>query len=202
MKKISLLILFSLIIITFQIKSDEILILYFSRAGENAEVGEVQEGNTELIANIIQEKLKCNIFKINPKKPYPSSYNETLIRAKNELDKDLRPEIDSPIGNLNQYTVIFLGFPTWYEHLPKILVNQLEFLDMFDHYVFPFNTNEGSGFGKTLEDLKKFTKSKYIKNGFTIKGTEIRKDFNKIKTKILEWVKKSIDFVDNIHDEL
>ena len=63
---------------------NNVLIAYFSRAGENWEVGYVDKGNTAVIADYISEKVDADVFEITPVDPYPESYNETLTRVQNE----------------------------------------------------------------------------------------------------------------------
>lgn len=44
----------------------DILVVYFSRTGENYNVGNVEVGNTAMFASYIKEYLKCDSFEIVP----------------------------------------------------------------------------------------------------------------------------------------
>ncbi len=199
---ISFTIIFSLITFSLQTEISKILILFFSRPGENYSVGKVEIGNTELIANYIKKITKADIYKINPKEKYPESYSETLTRAKNELDNNLRPEIISPLNDIKKYDIIFLGYPIWYEHLPKIVVNQLEKLDFKGKTIIPFNTHEGSQVGNSIDDIKNIVKDCIVKNGFAQQGSFIRNNIEKMEENTLKWINKNIGMKKNKNNEL
>ncbi len=71
---------------------DKILVIYFSHAGENYNVGTVEVGNTELLAKEIIAKTGADEFKIEPKDKYPLSYQEVIKRAADEQKVGAHPE--------------------------------------------------------------------------------------------------------------
>ena len=86
MKYYQLIILINLILIksSTQLSSSKILILSFSRPGENYGVGIVEIGNTELISNYIQKITNGILHKIEPLNPYPELLNETMKIVREE----------------------------------------------------------------------------------------------------------------------
>ena len=162
------------------------LILYFSRPNENYIVGNINIGNTQVIAEYIKFYTNAEILKIEPKKNYPISYPETLNRAKKELDENQRPNYlknDKVNQNyLDEFDTIYLGFPQWYEHLPRVFINFLESFKFENKIVYPFTTHEGSGLSNTtLDEIKKIFKNSDIKDGFDIFGHSVQNSQNKIK---------------------
>ena len=134
------------------------LVIYFSRAGENYFGGvlkNIEKGNTEVIAEYIQEFADADLFKVEPASEYPADYMKCIDVAKKELQADARPEIKETLESIDQYDTIYLGFPNWWGTLPMPMFTQLEKLDFSGKTIKPFVTHEGSGFGKSLKDLKK-----------------------------------------------
>ena len=82
-----------LIIPSLQIDQSKTIIIFFSRAGENYGVGNVEVGNTEMIVNYIKEVTNIASYKIVPQIAYPTSYQETLTVAQNEKSTNARPAI-------------------------------------------------------------------------------------------------------------
>ena len=155
-------------------KVNNILITYFSRAGENWEVGYVDKGNTAVIADYIKEKVDADVFEITPVDPYPESYSETLTRVQRERDNNERPEFNGEIENFDQYDTVFLGYPIWYGGLPMIMYTFLEKYDMSGKTVIPFSTHGGSGWGSTLSELSTLCPDAEFADGFSTAGTNAR----------------------------
>ncbi len=154
----------------------KILIVYFSRAGENWEVGYVDKGNTAVIADYINEneKIDADVFEITPVDPYPESYDETLTRVQSERDNNARPEFNGEIENFDQYDTVFLGYPIWYGGLPMIMYTFLEEYDMSGKTVIPFSTHGGSGWGSTKSELNTLCPGAEFVDGFSTAGTNAR----------------------------
>lgn len=158
---------------------NNVLILYFSRAGENWQVGTVDKGNTAVIEEYIENKIDADVFEIKATEPYPESYNETLTRVNRERDNDERPSFEGKIENLDQYDAVFIGYPIWYGGLPMIMYTFLEEYDLGNKMIIPFSTHGGSGWGSTLTELKKLIPNGNFADGYSIAGTEARKDTTK-----------------------
>ena len=168
---------------------NKVLIAYFSRAGENYNVGVVEKGNTEIIAEYIKSYFGGNAdtYKIEPVKPYPSTYEECKKVANKEKSDNARPEIKGKLSNFGQYEIVFIGYPIWCEDVPMIINTFLESYDFKNKTIIPFNTHEGSGESGTYKYLKdKMTLSVVNTKGFSIKGSEGREDG--AKQKVLNWL--------------
>lgn len=94
--------------------SNKKLVVYFSKAGENYNVGNVEVGNTSLMAAYIKEYLNADSFEIIPVKAYSSNYKSSTEEAKKEKDENVKPEIKNKLDNIRDYDIIFLGYPIWW----------------------------------------------------------------------------------------
>ena len=94
------------------------LVVYFSRADENYNVGYIEKGNTKILAEMIAEATGADMFEIKPAKPYPKEYTPATETAKKEMNDKARPEIVGTMPDVSKYGVIFLGYPIWWGDLP------------------------------------------------------------------------------------
>ena len=152
------------------------LVIYFSRAGENYFGGKlmnIEKGNTEVIAEYIQELTGADLFKVAPAVEYPEDYMKCIDVAKKEMQSNARPEIKESLNDISDYDTIFIGFPNWWGTLPMPMFTQLEQLDFTGKTVKAFVTHEGSGFGSSEKDIKKLCSGADIKKGLSIPGAEV-----------------------------
>jgi flavodoxin len=170
--------------------SAKTLVVYFSRAGENYNVGFLKTGNTAVIAEYIHERLSgSDIFIIEPAIPYPDKYNECTEVAKKEKNENARPVIKSHIPDINKYDIIYIGYPIWWGTMPQIIFTFLEEYNLSGKTIIPFCTHEGSSFGSSNSDLrKKCPKSKFIE-GLAVRGSDVKKAQKEVNA----WVDKTIE---------
>ena len=165
------------------------LVIYFSRKGENyfgGELKDIEKGNTEVIAEYIQEFADAELFKVEAVNEYPDDYMKCIDIAKKEQQADSRPEIKETLTDISKYDTIFIGFPNWWGTLPMPMFTQLEQLDFTGKVVKPFVTHEGSGFGSSLKDLDKLCAGAEIKKGLSIPGANVYDAENSVKVWINE----------------
>ena len=164
------------------------LIVYFSRTGENYNVGNVEVGNTAMLASYIKEYLKCDSFEIVPVDKYPDNYDECTNIASKEKDDNARPKIVGKIDNFDSYKTVFVGYPIWWGDLPMIMYTFMEDYDFKGKTVIPFNTHEGSGDAGTYNTIKeKLSGADVNTNGLALDGKTARSDDGKQKT--VDWLK-------------
>ena len=152
--------------------SSKILVVYFSRAGENYNVGTVSEGNTSKLAKEIAKQTGGELFEIVPVVAYPESYDEMLEVATREESNEERPEIRDTIEDFDAYDIVFLGYPIWWGGLPMILHSFMESYDFTGKTVIPFNTHEGSGQAGTQEAITSKLADATVLQGFAMKGSK------------------------------
>lgn len=127
-----------------------ILVVYFSATN-----------TTEKIANDIQSYLYADIFEITPAIPYTSAdlnYGDPNSRTSQEnRDATCRPEIVGSVENIDQYDVIFIGYPIWHGQAPKVIYTFLEQYDFSGKTIIPFCTAASSGIGSSATNLEGLT---------------------------------------------
>ena len=90
------------------------LVIFFSRAGENWQVGNVERGNTAIMVDYIQEFADVDVFEIVPEVAYPSNYMECVNYVNDvEIPQNLRPAYKGDIENIADYDNILIGGPIW-----------------------------------------------------------------------------------------
>lgn len=166
------------------------LVVYFSHAGENPNVGIVQEGNTALFAKNIIERLKADghevdEFELKPTSPYPEDYNECILKATEERTMQERPDYEGEI-DLEPYSTIFIGYPIWWSDMPMIVYNFLEKHTFTGKNVAPFCTSEGSGEAGTFGVINNLAVGGIMQEGLAMPGTLARQDGG--KKQVQYWV--------------
>lgn len=143
-----------------------ILIAYFTWA-ENTQVENPDEvdvdattsasvllpGNAAQIAAWIQQKAGGDLFPIIVSEPYSSDYDECLDRAANEKAENARPELVNHVDNMDDYDVIFLGFPNWWYTAPMAIFSFIEEYDFSGKTIVPFCTHGTGGLAGSIEDI-------------------------------------------------
>ena len=160
------------------------IVIYFSRSGENyfgGELKNIEKGNTEVIAEYIQEFTGADLFKVETVIDYPEDYMKCIDVAKKEQMVAARPKIKETLESIADYDTVYIGFPNWWGTLPMAMFTQLEELDFEGKIVKPFVTHEGSGFGSSQKDLAKLCKGAEIKRGLSIPGANVYDEKDTVK---------------------
>lgn len=167
------------------------LIVYYSRKGENycnGSIRNLKKGNTEIAAEFIQKAVGGDLFEIDTVNTYSTDYTECTKEAMAELKANARPELKEMPQSIDDYDTIFIGYPNWWGTMPMAMFTFLESFDFSGKSIVPFCTNEGSGLGSSVKDLKKVCNTASIKTGLSIHGTETANS----ESTIANWAKKSI----------
>ena len=170
------------------------LVAYFSLAGEQYGVGVIEEGNTSIIAHMIAEQTGADLFEIEAVTPYPTSHSELLDVSRQEMANNARPEIAGTVDNMDDYDTIFIGYPNWWGDMPMIVYNFLESYDLSGKTIVPFCTHGGSGLSNTESTIADITGGT-MKDGFAISGTTAQNDRDTAQNEVMQWLKDG-DFVE------
>ena len=133
------------------------LVVYFSWSG-----------NTENVAKSIQTQTDADIFEIVPATPYSDDYDTVVDFALEEQRNNARPAISGSIENLEQYDVIYVGFPNWWGDMPMILYTFFETYDLSGKTVALFCTSGGSGLSGTVNTVKSLEPNATVTQGLHI----------------------------------
>ena len=165
------------------------LVVYFSRADENYNVGYIEKGNTRILAEMIAEATGADTFEIKPAKPYPKEYTPAIEVAKKEKNENARPEIVGTMPDVSGYDVIFLGYPIWWSDLPMPCYTFFDKVKLEGKTIAPFCTHEGSGLSGTDHYIADATKAK-VTEALEMKGTTAQKNQGEAKKEVMAWLKK------------
>lgn len=150
-----------------------ILIAYFSRPGNNYVDGRIVDlpvGNTELVAHMIAARTGGDLFRLDPENPYPDDYAACTEAARRELYANARPALAAYPENVGAYGAVFLGYPNWWGTMPMPVWTLLSRYDFLGKAIHPFCTHEGSGLGRSEEDIKALCPGADVKKGLAIRG--------------------------------
>lgn len=126
-------------------------------------------GNTQYIAQAIQQSVGGDLFAIETVQEYPGTHDELLEFAYNELQNNARPELAAQIESPDDYSVIFLGYPNWNSDLPMPLYTFLENYDFSGKTIIPFVTHGGSGFSRTISTIQELQPGATVaEDGFSV----------------------------------
>ncbi len=176
----------------------KILIAYFTRA-DNIQIdpdidavssasininGSSYKGNLTIMADYIEEVTGGDTFSILTTEYYPTGYRDTTNVAKEQQNNDARPQLSNHVENMEDYDIIFLGFPNWWGGLPMPVYTFLEEYDFSGRTIIPFVSHEGSGLGNTISEIAKICPNSEVMEGFAVRGSEVSSS----KDDIVNWI--------------
>ena len=152
-----------------------ILVAYFSATSR-----------TKGIAEYLADGLNADLYEIVPKDPYTDAdlnYNDNNSRTTIEMnDESSRPAINGTVDNMDQYDVVFVGYPIWWGKAPKIMRTFVESYDFSGKTVIPFCTSASSGIGSSASDLEGLTSGATWLEGHRFSGSDS-------EAAVMDWAK-------------
>lgn len=146
-----------------QVEKKRVLVAYFSCTG-----------TTEGVADSIAKAVGGKLYRITPLKPYTAAdldWTDKKSRSSVEMNtEDSRPELGGEPVNPDDYDVIFLGYPIWWDLCPRPVNTFLERYDFTGKVVIPFATSGGSAITRSVKDLKRLYPSVTWKEGKLLNG--------------------------------
>jgi flavodoxin/predicted small lipoprotein YifL len=181
-------------------KNSNILIVYFTMPEDVNTVGVdaiatssivVKDGkvlgNTQYMAQVIQQTAGGDLFSIETVQQYPLNHDSLVDQVADEQKKNVRPKLSTHVENMDDYDVIFLGYPNWWGDLPMPLYTFLEEYDLSGKTVIPFCPHGGSGFSRTVNTIAEMQPNATVsKDGFTISRNEVADS----GADVIAWVKE------------
>lgn len=141
------------------VDNEKVLIVYLSRTS-----------NTKAIAEIIHSHVGGTLVALELENPYPDDYKVIVDQVDRENETGYLPPLKTEIENIENYDIVFLGFPTWDMQLPPPMKSFLNKYSLSGKTVIPFNTNGGYGVGNSFQTVKDLCPDAMILRGFSIKG--------------------------------
>ena len=163
-------------------KHPKILIAYFTLARNIDLSGEVDtsthasvklidgiyKGDTEIVAGWIRSEVGGDLSAIKTSSLYPGDYDEAVDQGGKELKRNARPELSSRISNIEDYDIIFLGYPVWWRDVPMAVYTFLETYNLKGKTIIPYSTHMGGGIGSSVKTIRKLEPDATVLDTITI----------------------------------
>ncbi|MBP3918295.1 MAG: NAD(P)H-dependent oxidoreductase [Clostridia bacterium] len=151
-----------------------VLVAYFSATN-----------TTEGVAQTVADILGADLYEIMPEQPYTDAdlnYHDDNSRSTIEMnDPNARPAISGSVENMEEYDIVFIGYPIWWGEAPRILNTFVESYDFSDKTVVPFCTSGGSGVGSSASNLERLTSGAVWLSGTRLNG-------NASRSSVADWI--------------
>ncbi len=141
----------------------DILIAYFSWADNAVIDGEVDAvaspsvtspGHVAQLAPWVQAQTGGDLFSIRVTEPYSSDWDTCLARANQERSENARPALTENVENIQNYDVVFLGYPNWWYGAPMALLSFIEENDLANKQIYLFCSHGTGGLAGSVEDIE------------------------------------------------
>ena len=137
------------------------LVVYFSATG-----------NTKAAAETLAGMQGADLVEIVPEEPYTDEdldYNNSSSRSTVEQnDANARPAISGTIDNIENYDVVYVGYPIWWYDMPRIMYTFFDTYDFSGKTIVPFCTSGGSGLSGTPDTIAEFEPEATVLDGIQL----------------------------------
>ena len=159
----------------------KVLIAYYSHSSNTKKLA-------EFIGKVIKSEFsnaEIDFFYTEPEKAYSPSYNTVLNEAKRDINSNHKPKLKNNIKSIDDYDVIFIGSPNWWNTIAPPVDTFLNSFDFSNKIIMPFCTHGGGGSGSIKRDIEKESKSKQAAKILSVYGSSTSSAENEIK----KWIK-------------
>ena len=168
-----------------QTSMNKSIVIFFSHAGDNYSVGNIEVGNTKIVADYISEITGADQFEIVTHKYDGMAYTPLIKLAQEEADNGELPPYEGEAPDLSQYDTVFIGGPVWWGTYPQVMFTLFRDINLDGKTVIPFTTHEGSGLANCVSDVKAAFPGATVKGQFSIYGHEVRTG----RAQVEKWLK-------------
>ena len=168
-----------------------ILVVFFSRTGEQYTVGVIDKGNTAIVAEMIADQTGADLFEVLPADDqYPMTYEELTDVAKQEQNANARPAYAGEVPDLSQYDTVFIGAPVWWGDWPMIMYTFFEenAEALAGKNLVPFSTHEGSGLSGFDKKLSAACPDSTVLEGLATRGNDCQNRQDSVRESVNEWI--------------
>ncbi len=140
------------------------LVLYYS-----------QTGITKQVAEELAQKISAVVEEIKLEEPYDGDYEQTIDRCKAEMQDSIIPKIKPLEVNLDDYDVIFIGYPVWFGTYASPIAGLIQEYgsQLAGKKIVPFCTFGSGGLESSIASLKEALADSEITDGFGIRAERI-----------------------------
>ena len=165
----------------------KILIAWFSRWGNTNYASDVdastgasiivdkgtRRGTTEVVARYIQTAVGGDLHLIETTASYPTEFDDVRDQNHAEQAAGTLPSLKNRIENMNQYDVVFIGYPVWATDVPQAVLSFLSAYDFSGKTVVPFCTHDGYGAGSSYRSVQTSASGANVPDGIAIEATDV-----------------------------
>ena len=141
----------------------KVLVLYYS-----------QTGTTQTVAEELQRQLGADIECIEAVNPYDGDFQATIERSGEERKNGEVPELKPIQANLDDYDVIFIGYPIWFGTYAPPVETFLEQVDLSGKKIVPFCTFGSGGLDSSVKDLTARQPKADILPGYGVRAARLK----------------------------
>ena len=160
-----------------------ILIAYFS-LWENAPWGEATDtdtsasvvvgedgavGTNAYVARMIQQEVGGDLHPIMAAEPYPADFQEVIDANHGEDSR----AISDTVEHMEQYDIVFVGYPIWAGGLPQVIRTFLSSYDLSGKTGIPFCTHDGYGAGSSFSTVESLSAGAQVLDGISIESSDV-----------------------------
>ncbi len=161
------------------------LVVYFSRAGEipntvDAMASATPNSNqdmdgsdTEAAAKMIQDLSGADLYQIRTEQYYRSAFWGTAATAWIEEALNLRPGLAAQPDNLDNYDVIYVGYPIWWFNAPMAIGSFLESYDLTGKIIVPFCTSTDNGIDVSMDYIREVSEGATVLEGYRVHNSSL-----------------------------
>ena len=143
------------------VSAQKMLVLYYS-----------ETGTTKAVAEELQQQLGADIEAVEAVEPYTGNFQETIQRGQREMQSGM-PAIKPLKSAINNYDVIFLGYPIWFGTYANPIATLVKEQDFAGKKVVPFCTFGSGGLNTSADALKKALPKADIQSGYGVRTARV-----------------------------
>ena len=142
---------------------EKAIVCYFSATGTTADA-----------ARRIAEIAGADVHEIAPAGKYTSAdldWTDSLSRSYVEMhNRTFRSALKDSVTDLSEYSVVFIGYPNWWNTHPTIINTFIESNKLQGKTIVPFMTSGGSNITNSEKELKEQYPSLIFEKGLLMNG--------------------------------
>lgn len=172
-------------------EKNKTLIAFFSRRGENFNVGSISRGNGEIISSMLASLTGFREYEICTADGYPADLAECNKIAKKELEERARPELRNVLPDMSGVGSLLLVYPNWWGNLPMPVYSFLDAIDTDGLDIYPICTHEDNGLAMTERILMQAYPKASVKKGIAIRGSVVQSEPAKAEESLKVYLEQS-----------
>lgn len=132
-----------------------------------------REGTTEAVATMIQRVAGGDKHSIQTVQLYADDFDAVVDQNHAQQRESVRPELKSQVADMDQYDIVFIGYPVWASTIPAPIMSFLEQNDMAGKTIIPFCTHDGYGAGRSVTAIRELCPQSQVLDGFAVAAEQV-----------------------------